>query len=83
MKRIPLIIALSLLAIIGGPVATLCLVFLLPSIVAHLIRHPDTKFVMLINLTVGWTLLGWVIAAALTMPCKTRTRDRFPNADVP
>ena len=70
MNRVLFIIALGLLAIVGGPVATFCLVFLLPSI-------------MLINLTVGWTLLGWVIAAALTMPCKTRTRDRFPNADVP
>ena len=83
MNRVLFIIALGLLAIVGGPVATFCLVFLLPSIVARLIRHPDTKFVMLINLTVGWTLLGWVIAAALTMPCKTGTRDRFPNADVP
>ena len=83
MNRVLFIIALGLLAIVGGPVATLCLVFLLPSIVAHLIRHPDTKLVMLVNLTVGWTVLGWAIAAALTMPCKTRTRDRFPNADVP
>ena len=83
MNRVLFIIALGLLAIVGGPVATLCIVFLLPSIVAHLIRHPDTKLVVLVNLTVGWTVLGWAIVAALTMPCKTRTRDQFHNEDVP
>jgi hypothetical protein len=56
------------LAIGGGPFATLCILFLLPSIAAHLIRHPHRRRIRLVNLTVGWTLLGWAVAAALAMP---------------
>ena len=68
MNRVLLIIALSLLVIGVGPVTTLCILFLLPSIAAHLIRHPHRRRIMLINLTVGWTFLGWAVAAALAMP---------------
>lgn len=68
MNRVLFIIALGLLAIVGGPIVPLCVVFLLPSIVAHLIRHPHRRRIMLINLTAGWTLLGWTVAAALAMP---------------
>lgn len=68
MNRVLLIIALSLLAIVGGPVATVCILYLLPSIVAHLIHRPNRRRIMLLNVAVGWTLLGWAIAAALAMP---------------
>ena len=58
MNRVLLIIALSLLAIVGGPVATVCILYLLPSIVAHLIHRPHRRRIMLVNVAVGWTLLG-------------------------
>ncbi len=72
MKRILPIIALGLLAIIGGPAATVCILFLLPSIVAWLTRHPEFRLILLVNLTVAWTLLGWLAAAALAMPISKR-----------
>lgn len=46
------------------------LLYPLPSGVAMLRRHPQTKAIVALNLLLGWTVLGWAgaIVWALTEP---------------
>jgi hypothetical protein len=50
-----IILALILLALI-------C--YFLPTIVASNWRHPDKDAIFVINLFLGWSLIGWMIALA-------------------
>lgn len=36
--------------------------YLLPSIVAHNVQHRNKDAILILNLLLGWTGLGWVIA---------------------
>lgn len=40
-------------------------VYFLPSLVAWRRRHHQAMVVFVLNLFLGWTLLGWVIALAI------------------
>jgi hypothetical protein len=33
--------------------------YIVPSIVAHLRKHQDKKMILIVNLTLGWTIVGW------------------------
>lgn len=44
--------------------------YLLPSIVAALRRHHNTASVVVIDLLLGWTLVGWVVAMAMAVSAK-------------
>jgi RsiW-degrading membrane proteinase PrsW (M82 family) len=46
-----------------------CLYFL-PTIVAQKRDRPNQNSVLVINLFLGWTLLGWVIALAMAVSGK-------------
>jgi hypothetical protein len=64
------------LASLGGQlfassIAFLCLYFL-PSIIALARKVRNTGSVVLINLFLGWTLIGWVVALAMAA-FRTRT----------
>lgn len=37
-------------------------IYFLPGIVAHIRAHHQENAIVLLNLLLGWTLLGWVIA---------------------
>ena len=39
------------------------IVYFLPSMVAHDRKHHNKEAIFLLNLLLGWTVLGWVIAA--------------------
>ena len=58
---------------IGSGLATLVLiaiaasVYLLPVLVGWGRRVPDIGSVAVINILLGWTLLGWVVALALAL----------------
>ena len=40
-----------------------------PTIVATIRKAPNTRAVVVINLLLGWTVIGWI--AALVMACRT------------
>ena len=45
--------------------------YLLPGIVAHKRRHPNETAILVLNLLLGWTLLGWV--GALVWACTNQS----------
>ena len=47
--------------------------YLAPTIVAW-IRHHQTGMVAIINVFLGWTIIGWVVALAIA--CGDRRRSR-------
>ncbi|HXE19323.1 MAG TPA: superinfection immunity protein, partial [Castellaniella sp.] len=47
------------------------LLYFLPTIEAALRFHPNQTSITLVNLLLGWTLLGWVVAIAWA--CKSQT----------
>ena len=61
-----------------GTVVTLLLValYFLPAIAADLRRHPSAFAIGLLNLLLGWTVLGWIIA--LVWAVAAQPRDRAP-----
>lgn len=52
-----------LAALIVLPIAFV--VYFLPSLVAYRRQHHQAMVVFVINIFLGWTLLGWVIALAI------------------
>ena len=47
-------------------------VYFLPSIMAMSRKVPHARSVILTNVFLGWTFIGWV--AAMTMACQSKTR---------
>ncbi len=43
------------------------LIYFLPSIIASLRGHPNQMSVIVVNLFLGWTLVGWVVALAMSV----------------
>lgn len=39
-------------------------IYLLPSLVAAGRKHPNSNSIGIVNIFLGWTLLGWVVALA-------------------
>ncbi len=50
------------------------MIYLLPSINAVLRKHHQAGAILVINLFLGWTFLGWVIA--LAMSCGAVKNDK-------
>ena len=38
------------------------LVYLAPSIVAQRYQHPKQALILMLNVALGWTIVGWVVA---------------------
>jgi hypothetical protein len=55
--------------------------YFLPTIVARLRRAENPNPTFIINLFLGWTLLGWVIALAMGAGAKTKDRAAAPPPD--
>lgn len=66
------------LALLGGFVVAAC-IYLVPAMVAGLRSHPKRWSVFLVNLFLGWTLVGWVVALswALKRYPETTTAKSF------
>jgi hypothetical protein len=47
------------------PIAVAALVYLLPLVIAAMRGHHQTGAILVINVFLGWTLIGWVIALAM------------------
>lgn len=69
--------ALGLVALLG--------IYLLPTTIALLRKHRNTLSIAIINTTLGWTLIGWVVALVMAVWQKddpkplynTRTGERI------
>ncbi len=59
-------------------IVLLCLVlaaYLLPSIVASRRRHPNSTAIFALNVLLGWTALGWIIALVWSLTAVPEQRD--------
>jgi hypothetical protein len=45
----------------------LCIIYFAPSLVAHERDHRDKGAIFVLNIFLGWTLVGWVIALVWAM----------------
>lgn len=43
------------------------LLYLLPTIVGLLRNHQQAAVIFIVNLFLGWTFIGWVVALAMSM----------------
>ncbi len=53
---------LDLPIILGSGLLGLIAIHFLPTIIALVRHHPKTVAIVLINIFLGWTLIGWVVA---------------------
>lgn len=53
--------------IVGG------LIYLLPSIIAVIRGHPRTGAIILLNIFLGWTAVGWVVALLWSLLAESTT----------
>jgi len=54
-------------AILGGFFFVAAALYFVPSIVAVLRHVPNTASVFVINLFLGWSFIGWVVALAMAV----------------
>lgn len=50
-------------------------VYLLPTILGLTMKTPHTASVAVINVFLGWTLIGWVVALAMAVRNNDRVRQ--------
>lgn len=48
------------------------LLYLVPTVIASMRRHPNAGAIMLLNVLLGWTLLGWVVALVWSVTAFSR-----------
>lgn len=48
--------------------------FFLPTIWAYITKHPSKSSIFFINLFLGWTIIGWIIAVIWANTQKAETR---------
>lgn len=51
------------------------LLYFLPWLIAEVMRHPNRGFIFLINLFLGWTILGWIAALLLAVIPRQKPDD--------
>lgn len=52
------------------------LIYFLPTVVASLRQHLQTVAIFVLNLLLGWTLLGWVAALVWAFTHQTKSDQR-------
>ncbi|WP_040267853.1 superinfection immunity protein [Pseudomonas rhodesiae] len=60
--------------------------YFLPTINGKSRKHPNTDSIFLLNLFLGWTLIGWVAAlvwsaSAITKPAEAKSSTTAPEID--
>ena len=48
-------------------ISVAALVYLFPSIIAFILQPPNSMSVLVVNLFLGWTVVGWVVALAMAV----------------
>jgi Superinfection immunity protein len=59
--------------------AVILALYFIPTAVAHWRGHPNQKAILILNLFLGWTFIGWV-AALVWAAIHLRDEDRLPNS---
>ncbi len=77
MIEIPELLGLPL--ILGSGLLGLIAIHFLPTIIALVRHHPKTVAIVLINVFLGWTLIGWVVALVWSL----RSQPVTPAAQLP
>jgi Superinfection immunity protein len=67
MEGLPVITALLAAAALCTLAAASAALYLLPLLIGAARRAPDLGAVAVINIALGWTLAGWIIALALAL----------------
>lgn len=50
-------------------------IYFMPTIVARVRNHPDTTAILVLNIILGWSLIGWVIALVWAFTGKAQVSD--------
>jgi hypothetical protein len=59
-------------SLVGAVLVGLC--YLLPTVIAELRRHHQRGAIAVVNILLGWTVIGWVVA--LAMACSAVRRGQ-------
>ena len=66
----------------GILVAILLILYFLPSFIGYSRRHPSCHAILALNILLGWTLLGWVVAIVWALKShKSQVQVVFAPAD--
>lgn len=57
-------------------------VYFYPSMVAHYRGHPNASAIGVLNLLLGWTLIGWVVAMVWAVKSFVDVNNNLENDDV-
>jgi threonine/homoserine/homoserine lactone efflux protein len=64
------------------------LIYVLPSIIAILRGHSHTMAIIIINLLLGWTLIGWIVvflwavlSESTTEPIRAKIVEKLPTKE--
>jgi len=72
-------ILMLLIFLVGGLIGTV--IYFIPTIVAFKRNHINRVPIMLINLLLGWSLVGWVVAIAWAFKSPEYIDRRHDNFD--
>jgi Na+/phosphate symporter len=50
------------------------LVYLAPSIIAQRYQHPKQTIILMLNVSLGWTIVGWIVALAWALKARDPQR---------
>ena len=74
----------SSIDLVGLAVGLFALVYLVPSFVAVVRRRSDLGLIFGVNLLLGWTIVGWVLAMVWAVGARqTRALFRLPSSRMP
>jgi hypothetical protein len=59
------------LVVLGACIVGACALYLLPFIIGDIRGVPNVGSILVINLFLGWTFIGWVVA--LAMACRSKS----------
>ncbi len=66
-------LTMTLLLIVIG--ALVLILYFLPAIIASERIHPNSRAILALNLLLGWTFIGWVIALVWSLTAINRRPD--------
>jgi len=64
----------QLIEFVTGYLIASTFLYFVPVIIAFGRKHPQTPFIFLITLFLGWTVIGWIFALFMSMTPARRSR---------
>ena len=63
-------------------ISVAALVYLFPSIIAFILQPPNSMSVFVVNLFLGWSVVGWVVALAMAVRSSPVAVQNSVNVDI-